>query len=106
MMASPRLERVDVAGSSPFQTAGTRTLLPANIRGLFIGRLLVTEVTDYREGSLQNPLRIERAIPARPDRWGDDERHEEVVAGGGLGPMQGMRELCSRLPARLPGKYR
>jgi NAD-dependent dihydropyrimidine dehydrogenase PreA subunit len=55
-------------------------LLPPNIRGLCIDRLQVTEVTDYREGSLQNPLRIEWAIPALPDRWGgNDERHEEVL---------------------------
>ena len=88
----------------PRHLAGTRTLLPPNIRGLCIARLLVTEVTDYREGSPQNRFKIEWAIPARPDRWrGDDEQHEEVVAGGGLGPMQRMRELCSRLPARLPG---
>jgi NAD-dependent dihydropyrimidine dehydrogenase PreA subunit len=44
--------------------------LPPNIRGLCIAWLLVTEVSDYRGGSPQNRLRIERAIPARPDRWG------------------------------------
>jgi hypothetical protein len=96
--------KLDVAGSCPNVPAGTPILLPPNIRGLGDARMLVTEVTDNRGRMASESTQNRKGDPGTVGSLeGDDERHKEVVAGGRPGPMQRMRELCSRLPARLPG---